>query len=266
MPTKDPAHHLPAGTLVKEDLSALYRLADDTVTRITHVADLLQAVMAAVAGLKEGSALTASNITTLRGLAAGLNQDVSSLQSNVREVDDFSRASVQAQGEILASAVETLLEIYDSVQTVQAALVGLKTAVQEQGSCPWKDLSADSLFSAIEILGDLAPRIKLVVEDRLTRTGRDSDTGKRHWWGRVFADRAREAVVTAFFAVLAGGLLGLFARAQFLESRPSAAALETTKTLQRKVEELEAQHQQDSQELQRLKDLESSPRRPSRRP
>lgn len=261
MPTKDTPHHLPVSTPVKEDLSALYRLADETTTRIAHAADMLQAVMAAVTGLKDGTAMMTSSISALRGLTAGINQDVSSLQTNIREVDDFSRASAAAQGEILASAVETLLEIYDSVQTVQAALVGLKTAMQEQGACPWKDLSAESLFSAIEILGDLAPRIKLVVEDRLTRTGRDADTGKKHWWGRVFADQAKEALVTAFFAMLAGGLLGLFARAQFLDRTP-ATMIEATKVLQRKIEDLETQHQLDTQEMQRLKDSGTPRRRP----
>ena len=257
-----------SSTPVKEDLGHLYRLADDTVTRVNHVAELLQAVMAAVAGLQAGTTSTSSGIITLRDLAEGLNQDMSTLQSNVRGVDDYSRSTAKAQGEILASVVETLLEIYDSIQTVSAAIIGLKTTVQEQSTCPWKDLSAESLFEAIEVLGSLAPRIKQVVEDRLVASGRDPETGRRHWWGRVFADRAKEAVVSAFFSVLAGGVIGVWAWVQFVApAAPSPAQVqasqEAAKVLQHRIEDLESQHIQDMKAIDQLRS--EQPHRTSRK-
>ena len=148
------------------------------------------------------------------------------------------------------------MEVYDNIQTIHHTIVGLRTTVTEKGACPWKDLSSGELLDAIAILGELAPRIKQVIEDRLAATGHDPDTGKKQWWGRVFMDRAREAVISAFFAFLAGGIIGLFAWGQFFGGKSSLmkAQLDARQELVHKLEALESQAASDRLERDALRE------------
>jgi hypothetical protein len=206
-------------TPVKEDLAAIFGLADDTFMRlagvaraITQVQEQLTAVAGLVDTLKAQGATQSTEITLLHSLAEGVSQELEDIQATTMGIAGAQEANATQNAEILASVVETLLGMNDLLETVRVALVGLTTQVQDRGSCPWRqdgaEVTAASLFTSIAQLGTFAPRLALVIEDRLKSEGRDPDTGKKYHWFRRTADKLLDSMHTALLTTAAINLIG----------------------------------------------------------
>lgn len=224
---------LPQGASIKDDLTALYGLGDDSYAQLIKAVKSIQGlteqigkVVAEVKGLKANDAQTTAQVTILHDLTQTLAGDMDNmtqtLEGNRGEIEETARR----QAEIMASVVETLMDVSDALESIKSAVIGLTQQLQGEAVCPWRDEDGAAVFKALDDLvalvptlkqmaegfALLAPNIGTVVEVVLTKDHRDPKTGKKKEKWDIFVEKLAESLAAAVFSSLATGLLsaGLF--------------------------------------------------------
>lgn len=280
---------LPQGATVKDDLNALYTLGDDsyaqlvkTVKNIQGLTEQIAKVVVEVKGLKANDAQMSAEVTILHDLASSLSTDMDSLtqtmEGNRGEVEETARR----QAEIMASVVETLMDVSDALESIKNAVIGLTQQLQSEATCPWRDEDGANVFASLDALAALAPVLKqmaegfallapnigTVVEVVLEKDHRDPKTGKKKEKWDIFVEKLAESLAAAVFSSLATGILSA---ALFLYFFGSKSAVEKARAEARKEQSvLLKKAEDDKSELElkvqameaQLKTLQSGQKKP----
>lgn len=264
------ARRLSQGSSVKDDVGQVYVLGDETFAQVVKMSrdirtavEQLSKLIAETRGLKANDASVISELTLLRDQADTFSQDLVGLAASV-EGQTASIHDISAQEmSILASVVETLLDVNDTLESLKASVVGLNTHVKDH-PCPWAKtdglITPEARIAAISKIVDLLPTLQVVLTKAADREGfttnKDGGDLKEKYWARKYLDKSRDAIVATIFSTLAGGVVSFAAWTYFfgsksmVEKAKTEARVEMHKQLVKSEEERTAQ----SQEIQRLKD------------
>lgn len=264
------ARRLSQGSSVKDDVGQVYVLGDETFAQVVKMSrdirtavEQLSKLIAETRGLKANDASVISELTLLRDQADTFSQDLVGLAASV-EGQTASIHDISAQEmSILASVVETLLDVNDTLESLKASVVGLNTHVKDH-PCPWAKtdglITPEARIAAISKIVDLLPTLQVVLAKAADREGfttkEDGTDPQKKYWARKYLDKFRDAIVATIFSTLAGGAVGIMAWSYFFGTKSvlEKAKIETKKAMHNQLVQSEEQRQLQAQEIQRLKD------------
>lgn len=243
---------LSSGASIKDDMNALYTMGDDAyaqlikaVKNIQGLTDQINKVVTEVKGLKANDAQMSAEVTILHDLAGTLSTDMDSLTQTMDGTRGEIEETARRQAEIMASVVETLMDVSDALESIKNAVIGLTQQLQSETVCPWRDEEGATVFAALDSLvaltptlkqmaegfALLAPNIGTVVEVVLTKDHRDPKTGKKKEKWDIFVEKLAESLAAAVISSIATGLLSI---GVFLYFFGSKSAVEKARTEARK--------------------------------
>jgi cell division protein FtsB len=243
---------LSTGATIKDDMNALYTMGDDAyaqlikaVKNIQGLTEQINKVVTEVKGLKANDANVAAEVTILHDLAGTLSTDVDAMTQTVDGTRGEIKETARRQAEIMASVVETLMDVSDALESIKNAVIGLTQQLQTEAVCPWRDEEGATVFQSLEALvamvpaikqmaegfGLLAPNIGTVVEVVLTKDHRDPKTGKKKEKWDIFVEKLAESLAAAVLSSIATGLLSVGVFIYFFGSKSAVekARAETRK-------------------------------------
>lgn len=254
---------LSTGASIKDDMNALYTMGDDAyaqlmkaVKNIQGLTEQIGKVVSEVKGLKANDANMAAEVTILHDLASTLSTDMDAMTQTMDGTRGEIEETARRQAEIMASVVETLMDVSDALESIKNAVIGLTQQLQTEAVCPWRDEEGASVFQSLDALvalapaikqmaegfGLLAPNIGTVVEVVLTKDHRDPKTGKKKEKWDIFVEKLAESLAAAVISSIATGLLSVgvflyfFGSKSAVEKARAEARKEQTETI-KKVED-----------------------------
>lgn len=268
-PNSADRRRLSQGSSVKEDLGVVFALGDDTFAQVSKMSrdvrlaiEHLTKLIAEARGLKANDANVLSELTLLRDQADSFSTDLSSLQSAVENHDGIIQEVSAQEMNILASVVETLLDVNDSLESLKASVVGLNTFVKDH-PCPWaadsEQMSAQDRIKAITEIVKLLPTLQVVLTKAADREGfitkKDGTDLTEKYWLRKYADKFRDAIVATIFSTLAAGATSFGAWTYFFGAKSNVAKIQAEAKREIHNQLIQAEEAKTKLEV-RLKELE----------
>lgn len=202
-------------------------------------------------------------LAILRDNAERMETNVGTLQQTVNLVVDRVTDPRTKEVEILASAVNAVMDLGELLDTVQTALGGLTSQIQldrEVGGCAWRayltqqSLDPSDLFENFSRIATMAEKLQTIVEDDLTQKGYNPKTGEKREWILVQIDKLRAGVGTAIMNLIAAGLLaGAFWVYSHFGSKSETQKVQQLQTdLAQKEAEVKAEREQMRKQMEEL--------------
>lgn len=227
---------LSQGSSVKDDLGTLFALGDDTFGHVMKMSrsvqmavEQLSKLLAEAKSLKTNDANVTSELTLLRDQVDTVDRDLETFRETVEGHSTIIQEISTSERQILASVVETLLDVNDSLESLKASVVGLNTYVKDH-PCPWRadaeDMTAEERVNALTKIARLVPTLEMILTKAADREGFVTEPGevpKAKYWAKKVLDRFRDALIAAFFSAIASGVIALLAFTYYFGSKSVVA-------------------------------------------
>lgn len=195
------------------DVHALVQVAD-------NICSTVQQVTLALAKLHELRGDEGISLSILRDRSERLETNVSMLQETVDLVVNRVTDPRTRETEIMASIVNALLDVGETMDTVKEAITGLTLQIQadrEAPGCAWREFLGTrkddegrpcTILDDLALIASMAEKFQTVIEDDLSAKGYDPKTGVKREWINIQVDKLRASVATTIMNLIATGILG----------------------------------------------------------